>query len=149
MKVDLRDVRPSSQTLTGFNGESKEMIGTIRLLVYACEITRTVKFSVIDANVPYDIILRTPWLHVMKSVSSTGHRCVKFPGKDGRIQTLRGDQRASRKLLITTMKTRHPFPISIETDHPLSSVKKQKKKLLQSRCTFGSFLLGKNKLQTA
>lgn len=93
MKVDLRDVRPSSQTLTGFNGESKEMIGTIRLLVYACEITRTVKFSVIDANAPYDIILRTPWLHVMKSVSSTGHRCVKFPGKDGRIQTLRGDQR--------------------------------------------------------
>lgn len=110
MKVDLRDVRPSSRTLTGFNGVSKEMIGTIRLLVYACKITRTVKFSVIDANAPYDVILGTPWLHVMKSVSSTGHRCVKFPGKDGRIQTLHGDQRASRKLLITTIKPGTPSP---------------------------------------
>ena len=40
MGVDLRDMKPSSCTLTGFNGASEQMIGTIRLPVYTGGITR-------------------------------------------------------------------------------------------------------------
>ena len=43
MGVDLRDMKPSSHSLTGFNRASETMIGTIKLPVYACGVTRTVK----------------------------------------------------------------------------------------------------------
>ncbi|XP_013617314.1 PREDICTED: uncharacterized protein LOC106323790 [Brassica oleracea var. oleracea] len=91
MGIDLRDMKPSSRTLTGFNGSSEKMIGTIRLPVYAGDVTRTVKFSVIRAKAPYNAILGTPWLHSMKAIPSTYHQCVNFPGKYGTTQTIRGD----------------------------------------------------------
>ncbi|WZZ65616.1 hypothetical protein YC2023_076986 [Brassica napus] len=104
MGVDLRDMKPSSRSLTGFNGASETMIGTIKLPVYACGVTRTVKFSIIQTEAPYNAILGTPWLHSMKAISSTHHQCVKFPGPNGQVQTLRGDQQAARDLLIATVK---------------------------------------------
>ena len=70
MGVDLRDMKPSSRSLTGFNGTSETMIGTIKLPVYACGVMRTVKFSVIRTKAPYNAILGTPWLHSMKAISS-------------------------------------------------------------------------------
>ncbi|XP_033139172.1 uncharacterized protein LOC117130407 [Brassica rapa] len=70
MGVDLRDMKPSSRTLSGFNGASDQMIGTIRFPLFL----------------------------------STYHQCVKFPGKDGKTQTIRGDQQAARELLIATVK---------------------------------------------
>ena len=60
MGVDLRDMKPSSRSLTGFNRASETMIGTIKLPVYACGVTRTVKFSVIRTKAPYNAILGTP-----------------------------------------------------------------------------------------
>ncbi|XP_048613264.1 uncharacterized protein LOC125587143 [Brassica napus] len=104
MGVGLRDMKPSSRTLTGFNGSSEQMIGMIRLPVYAGDITRTVKFSVVRARAPYNAILGTPWLHSMKAIPSTYHQCIKFPGKDGATQTIRGDQQAARDLLIAAVK---------------------------------------------
>ncbi|XP_013624817.1 uncharacterized protein LOC125600455 [Brassica napus] len=104
MGIDLRNMRPSTRTLTGFNVASEKMIGTIRLPVYAGDVTRTVKFSVIRAKDPYNAILSTPWLHSIKAVPSTYHQCIKFPRKDGTILTIRGEQRAARVLLIATVK---------------------------------------------
>ncbi|KAF8095005.1 hypothetical protein N665_0346s0002 [Sinapis alba] len=104
MGIDLRDMKPSTRSLTGFNGSSEIMLGTIRLPVYACGVVRMVKFSVISAKAHYNIILGTPWIHSMKAVASTYHQCVKFPGSGGKIQTLRGDQQAVRDLLIATVK---------------------------------------------
>ncbi|XP_013617762.1 PREDICTED: uncharacterized protein LOC106324320 [Brassica oleracea var. oleracea] len=57
MGVDLRDMKPSSRSLTGFNGASETMIRMIKLPVYACGVTRTVKFSVIRTKAPYNAIL--------------------------------------------------------------------------------------------
>jgi len=110
MGVDLRDMKPLSHSLTGFNGASEMMIGTIKLPVYACGVTRTVKFSVIRTKAPYNAILGTPWLHSIKEISSTYHQCVKFPGLSGQIQTLRGDQQAARDLLIATVKMQQSIP---------------------------------------
>lgn len=91
MEVDLRDMKPSSRTLTGFSGSSEQMLGIIRLPVYAGDIVCTLKFSVIRAKALYNVIPGTPWLHSMKAIPSTYHECVKFPGKDGGTQTIRGD----------------------------------------------------------
>ncbi|KAF8104085.1 hypothetical protein N665_0180s0005 [Sinapis alba] len=66
MGIDLHDMKPSTRSLTGFNGSSETMLGTIGLPVYACCITRTVNFSVISAKAHYNIILGTPWIHSMK-----------------------------------------------------------------------------------
>ncbi|KAG2282864.1 hypothetical protein Bca52824_054084 [Brassica carinata] len=110
MGVDLHDMKPSSRSLTRFNGASEMMIGTIKLPVYACGVTHTVKFSVIQTKAPYNAILGTPWLHSMMAISSTYHQCVKFPGPNGQVQTLRGDQQASRDLLIATVKMQQSTP---------------------------------------
>ena len=40
----------------------------------------------------------------MQDIPSTYHQCVKFPGTDGNIKTLRGDQKAARELLVATVK---------------------------------------------
>ncbi|XP_013624871.1 PREDICTED: uncharacterized protein LOC106331064 [Brassica oleracea var. oleracea] len=110
MGVDLRNMKPWSRSLTGFNGASETMIGTIKLPVYACGVTHTVKFSVIRTKAPYNTILGTPWLHSMKAISSTYHQCVKFPGPNGQVQTLRGDQQAAHDLLIATVKMKQSTP---------------------------------------
>ena len=103
-------MKPSSRSLTGFNGASETMIRTIKLQVYACGVTRTVKFYVIRTKAPYNAILGTPWLHSMKAISSTHHQCVKFPGPNGPVQTLRGDQQAARDLLNATVKMQQSTP---------------------------------------
>lgn len=122
MGVDLWDMKPSSRTLTGFNGASEQMLGTIRLPVYAGDIVRTVKLSVIRAKAPYNAILSTPWLHLMKAVPSTYHQCVKFPGKDGSTQTIRGDQQAARELLIATAKLQQSISLVNSVSKPIHKV---------------------------
>ncbi|XP_013617508.1 PREDICTED: uncharacterized protein LOC106324029 [Brassica oleracea var. oleracea] len=102
MEIDLRDMKRSSRTLTGFNGSSEQMIGTIRFLVYAGDVTRTVKFSVIRA------------------------KCVKFPGKDGTTQTIRGDQRAARELLMAAVKLQQSVPLVNSVAKPIHKIHPQK-----------------------
>ncbi|XP_013651109.1 uncharacterized protein LOC106355765 [Brassica napus] len=129
MGIDLRDMKPSSRTLTGFNGSSEQMIGTIRHPIYAGDVTRTVKFSVIRAKAPYNAILGTPWLHSMKAIPSTYHQCIKFPGKDGTTQTIRGDQRAARKLLIAAVKLQQSTSLVNSVAKPIHKVFPQKEEI--------------------
>ncbi|XP_048611531.1 uncharacterized protein LOC125585865 [Brassica napus] len=60
MGVDLNDIKASSRTLTGFNGSSETILGTIHLPVRACGVTRTVKFAFVSTKAPYHAILGTP-----------------------------------------------------------------------------------------
>ncbi|XP_013615062.1 PREDICTED: uncharacterized protein LOC106321317 [Brassica oleracea var. oleracea] len=133
MGVDLRDMKPSSRTLTGFNGASEQMIRTIRLPVYAGGITRTVKFSVIRAKAPYNAILGTPWLHSMKAVPSTYHQCVKFLGKDGKTQTIHGDQQAAGELLIATVKMQQQDSLVNSVSKPLNKIYPRRRKFAKSQ----------------
>uniref|UniRef100_A0A0D3AW35 Uncharacterized protein n=1 Tax=Brassica oleracea var. oleracea TaxID=109376 RepID=A0A0D3AW35_BRAOL len=117
------------ETLTGFNGSSETILGTIRLPVRACGVTRTVKFAVVITKAPYHAILG--WLHSMQAVPSTYHQCVKFPGTDGRIKTLRGDQKAARDLLVATVKLqRSSLPVN-SVSPPTSKVRSQESEILE------------------
>ncbi|KAF8109753.1 hypothetical protein N665_0092s0025 [Sinapis alba] len=104
MMVDLKDIKPSSRALTGFNGSSTTLLGTIRLNVFVGGVSKLIKFSVIDTETQYNAILGTPWLHSMKAVPSTFHQCVKFPTKEGKIFTLVGNQRLARTGSIAEVK---------------------------------------------
>ncbi|KAF8100593.1 hypothetical protein N665_0221s0070 [Sinapis alba] len=85
MLVDLKEhQKPSSRALTGFNGSSTTLLGTIRLNVFVGGVSKLIKFSVIDTVTQYNAILGTPWLHSMKAVPSTYHQCVKFSTKEGK-----------------------------------------------------------------
>ncbi|XP_056854530.1 uncharacterized protein LOC130503980 [Raphanus sativus] len=131
MGIDLNDVKPSTRTLTGFNGSSEVIAGTIRLSVHACGVTRTVKFSVVGSKAPYHVILGTPWLHSMRAITSTYHQCVKFPGSDGSIKTLKGDQQAARDLLIATVKIQRSQSLVNSVSPPASKVCPQKEEVLE------------------
>ena len=122
-------MKHSSRTLTWFNGSSEQIIGTIRLPVYAGDVTRTVKFSVIRAKAPYNAILGTPWLHSMKAIPSTYHQCVKFPVKYGTTQTIRGDQRAARELLIAAVKLQQSPSLVNAVTKPIHKIYPQKEEI--------------------
>ncbi|KAF8087330.1 hypothetical protein N665_0589s0011 [Sinapis alba] len=93
MLIDLNDIKPSSRALTGFNGTSTSLLGTICLNVFVGGVNKLVKFSVIDTKTQYNAILGTPWLHMMKAIPSTYHQCIKFSTKEGTVFTLKGNQR--------------------------------------------------------
>ncbi|KAF8112080.1 hypothetical protein N665_0067s0001 [Sinapis alba] len=105
MLIDLNDIKPSSRALTGFNGSSTSLLGTICLNVFAGGINKFVKFSVIDTKSQYNTILGNPWLHMMKAIPSTYHQCIKFPTKEGTVFTLKGNQRLARSMLISNLKS--------------------------------------------
>ncbi|WZZ77688.1 hypothetical protein YC2023_098260 [Brassica napus] len=129
MGIDLKDVKPSSRTLTGFNGSSEVILGTIRLSVQAEGVARMIKFSVVSTKAPYHVILGTPWLYSMRAIASTYHQCVKFPGMDGTIKTVRGDQRAARDLLIATVKLQRSQSLVNSISPPISKVCPQKEEV--------------------
>ncbi|KAF8108588.1 hypothetical protein N665_0107s0010 [Sinapis alba] len=104
MMVDLKDIKPSSRALTGFNGSSTQLLVTIPLNVFVGGVSKLVKFSVIDTKTQYNAILGTLWLHMMKAVPLTYHQCVKFPTREGTIFTLKKNQRLARRMLISNFK---------------------------------------------
>ncbi|XP_013632753.1 PREDICTED: uncharacterized protein LOC106338282 [Brassica oleracea var. oleracea] len=106
-------------------------VGTIHLSVQAERVTRTVKFSVVSTKAPYHVILGTPWLYSMRAIASTYHQCVKFPGMDGTIKTVRGDQRATRDLLIATVKLQCSQSLVNSVSPPISKVCPQKEEVLE------------------
>ncbi|KAF8093429.1 hypothetical protein N665_0383s0057 [Sinapis alba] len=122
--VDLNDIKPSSRALTGFNGSSTSLLGTIRLNVFAGGISKLVKFSFIDTKTQYNAILGTPWLHMMKAIPSTYHQCVKFPTKEGTVFTLKGKQRLARSMLISDLKSQQ-VTFLVEPDKKLSPQKEE------------------------
>ena len=65
------------------------------------------------------------------AIPSTYHQCIKFPGTDGVIKTLRGDQKAVRDLLIATVKLQHSsIPVN-SVSPPISKVCPQKDEVLE------------------
>lgn len=56
-------------------------MGHISLPVYTGGINLMVKFLIVDGDSAYNAILGRPWIHAMKSVSSTCHQITRFPTK--------------------------------------------------------------------
>lgn len=74
-------------------------IGKVTLNVRAGSIILPTDFLVVDVPSTYNAIIGRRWLHKMKSISSTYHQMIKYPGADG-IECIRGNQKAAQQCLV-------------------------------------------------
>ena len=70
---------------------------------YPQQITREVKFLIVDCSSAYKAILEWPTLNSWKAVTSTYHLMIKFP-TDCRVGELRGNQVAAWECYIAMLK---------------------------------------------
>ncbi|KAF8092679.1 hypothetical protein N665_0405s0005 [Sinapis alba] len=124
MMVDIKNIKPLSRALTGFNGSSTHLLGTICLNVFVGGVSKLVKFSVIDTKTKYNVILGTPWLHMMKAIPSTYYQCIKFPTREGIVFTLKVNQCLARRMLISDFKNQH-VTFLVEPEKKLSPQKEE------------------------
>ncbi|XP_070008348.1 uncharacterized protein [Nicotiana sylvestris] len=93
----IENIFSATKLLTGFNLASVTTRGEIFLCTNTEGVMKTTLFEVIDGNMGYNIILGRPWLHEMKTMTSTYHQLLKFPTPEG-IKQRRGDQPAAREM---------------------------------------------------
>ena len=77
-----------------------------------------VDFIVVDVFSPYTAIMGRPWLHTLKTVSSTLHQKVKYPSGDQVLEIV-GNQAAARQCLVTAIQHRPEAEISAMADNEL------------------------------
>ncbi|KAG5532129.1 hypothetical protein RHGRI_026666 [Rhododendron griersonianum] len=90
--------------LIGFTGIPVYPLGKIVLPVYASSVKLDVEFIVVSSPSPYNAILGRNWLYGMRAVASTLHQCVRFIGESRRQETIRGDQVASKKCFVNSVR---------------------------------------------
>ncbi|KAF7147620.1 hypothetical protein RHSIM_Rhsim03G0108800 [Rhododendron simsii] len=95
---------PVDAPLIGFAGTSVHPLGKIVLPAFAGSVQLDVKFIVVSSPSPYNAILGRNWLHGMKAVASTLHQCVRFIGRSGQQETIRGDQMVSKKCFFNSIR---------------------------------------------
>nr|XP_009602157.1 uncharacterized protein LOC104097303 [Nicotiana tomentosiformis] len=80
-----------ARSLSGFDNSSVVAKGEIILATFVEGVIKDTKFQAVDADMAYNIILGSPWIHDMDAVASTLHWVIKFPSQ-WRIRQIRGDQ---------------------------------------------------------
>ena len=59
-------------------------------------------FIVVDAYLLYIVIVARPWLHALRTVSSTLHQKVKYPS-EGRVEEIVGNQAMARQCMVAAI----------------------------------------------
>lgn len=90
--------------LVGFTGIPVYPVGKIVLPVFADLVQLDMEFIVVNSPSPNNAILGRNWMHDMKAVASTLHQCVRFIGEFGRQETIKGDQMASKKCFVNSVR---------------------------------------------
>ena len=83
MEVDKSQIERMHVILMGFNGESTQAAGMIRLPVYTAGENRMTNFLVMDCPSAYNVILGRPWIQDIRAVPSTYHQIIRFPTRRG------------------------------------------------------------------
>lgn len=66
-------------TIKAYENEERSSKGTTTLPLRVGPVTKDVVCQVLDLDLTYNILLGCPWIHEMRVVPSTYHRCIKFP----------------------------------------------------------------------
>ncbi|GLJ06735.1 hypothetical protein SUGI_0046600 [Cryptomeria japonica] len=66
-------------TIKAYDDEERSSKGTVILPLRVGPVTKDVICQVLDLDLTYNILLGRPWIHEMRAVPSTYHRCIKFP----------------------------------------------------------------------
>ena len=97
-------ISPQTQShLHGFDGNETRSRGTISLLVVWDPYNVITEFYLVDVEFSHNAILRRPWLHMMKVVSSADHQLVQYPTPVGAAD-IRGDQTTTRTIPAVAQK---------------------------------------------
>lgn len=65
-------------TIKAYENLERTTEGTILLPIRVGPATQETICHVFDLNLPFNILLGHPWIHVMKAIPSTYHQCLKF-----------------------------------------------------------------------
>ncbi|XP_021764109.1 uncharacterized protein LOC110728767 [Chenopodium quinoa] len=103
MNIDEKNIINNSTILVGFSGETKKTSGEITLANFAKGINLQVKFLMINKLSSNNMILGRPWIHEMKSITSTYHQVIKFPTRWG-IQEIRRDPKEAKNVTRSPLK---------------------------------------------
>ncbi|GLJ33105.1 hypothetical protein SUGI_0666270 [Cryptomeria japonica] len=66
-------------TIKAYDDEERSSKGTVTLPLKVGPVIKDVVCQVLNLDLTYNILLGHPWIHEMRAVPSTYHRCIKFP----------------------------------------------------------------------
>ena len=94
MGIRRERLEPVSAHLLGFSGEKVLPRGSTQLVLTLgnppCQATTAIKFLIVDAPSPYNMLLGRPSLNALRAVPSAYHMVIKFPMENG-VGVVRGD----------------------------------------------------------
>jgi len=94
----------------GFAGDHVEVRGYINLRTTFSdeEASRTIVIRYIVVNIPstYNLLLGRPSINKLGVVASTKHMKMKLPSLEGKVVTIKSDQKAARKCYERSLKNR-------------------------------------------
>ncbi|XP_008227561.1 PREDICTED: uncharacterized protein LOC103327060 [Prunus mume] len=99
-----KKINKSARSLTGFNGATAVIVGTIDLDVYFPPIISSQTFMVIDEVSPYNGILGRPWIDKINAITSATHHKIWYPIPGGGIGQINSDQAMTRKCSTQRLK---------------------------------------------
>ncbi|XP_013705038.1 uncharacterized protein LOC106408897 [Brassica napus] len=105
--------------LNNFEGNSAQSLGIVPLTTRTYDVKLETQFTVVDHFMPFDAIVRRPWLHQMRAVPSVYHQCLKFLSLTGE-KTIRGSQKQSRACYMTGFQKMPPRGVNVSLVHDLT-----------------------------
>ena len=107
MGIGMEKLESINAHLRGFSGERVLPLGSIQLVLTLgdplCQATTVVRFLIVDAPSPYNMLLGRPSLNAIRVIPSAYHMIIKFPTANG-VGMVRGDQRVARERYSVSMK---------------------------------------------
>ena len=79
----------------------------------------TIKYIVVNASFPYDLLLGRPSLNKLGAVASTTHTKMKLPSAEQKVITIKSHQKMARKCYETSLKNRRgTYAVTIQLEEP-------------------------------
>src|SRR3954465_6203918 len=92
LSIPAHKLSATDTNIFGFNANSTQPMGKIKLRCQIGDLKTEVTVYVIDADTSYNLLLGWPWIHRNHIVPSTLHQVMKYVDAQGRIHTLVAEQ---------------------------------------------------------
>ena len=102
LNMKSEDLTAYESLLISFEGRTVIPKGQIRLPIQTDLEIVEVDFIVVDSYSLYTAIVARPWLHTLRTVSSTQHQKVKYPF-EGLVKEILGNQSVARQCMVATI----------------------------------------------
>ncbi|XP_014499530.1 uncharacterized protein LOC106760626 [Vigna radiata var. radiata] len=101
-------IAPFGEQIVGFAGERVDTRGYVDLRTRLGTGDRAkelrTRFLLVEAHTSYNALLGRPCLNAFGAIVSTPHLAMKFPSEEGKICTVRADQKIARQCYVASLK---------------------------------------------